>query len=356
MRCAWILVGLAACDDLAEFSGELPPLVTFELSATGDIPAGDLHVGLVWGAQWLPEPLCFLPPESPEVAAVVAAGCRDVLAFTPARATASVAIASGGTARLPLYQLPAGDVMVGDVTARVAYASLVVFDDLDGDGELRLGKPRLMPAGDFNGGGFPDDDEQDVLRPDTILGASFVSMTAPDRRVAFREGEFSDTGFYPRRGCGAPPRGFSVLSAGGFTLDAAIAATLAGELPAQDPASCAEDVPDATTIEIAVGAPGVSEVGCEQLALDSSIRYRDPPALRPMTLDQRAHACASIPTFGDDEPATAGITQLVVASMEQEACKVITHYTLVGCDDGGIVCDQYEWDLRANPPAWWPCE
>jgi hypothetical protein len=206
-----------------------------------------------------------------------------------------------------------------------------------------------LPAGVFHGGGGPDaeDEEEDARRGDPIVGASFVSMTAPDRRLAFREGDFVESGFYPRHGCGAPPRGFSVLAAGGFTRDAAIAATIAGELPAQDPAACSELAPEASTIEIALQpAP---EVGCEQRRNDSSVRYRDPPLQSP--LDGHAFACAAIPSLGDEPP---DVTQLVVAV--DAPCKSLTHYTLVGCEDGGLVCDHYEWDLRANPPAWWPCE
>ncbi len=355
---ALLCLALAACDDLTGFSGEPPPLATFRVTLTGDVPDSELRVGLVYGVQWLPEPLCFLPPESPEVAAVVAAGCRDVLAFTPIRATNTVAIAPGQTAELPLFQLPSADVMVGDLTGRVAYGSLVVFDDIDGDGELAFAQPVLLPTGAFNGGNDHDDeDNEGTRRPDEVLGASFVSMTAPDRRVAFLEGEFFETGFYPRRGCGAPLPGFSILSAGGFTLDAAIAATLDGELPAQDPATCAEDDPE-TPIEIALDEPGaLSEVTCKQRALDSSVRYRDPPAVPPPGFEKRAHACTSIPTLGEPAPATADLVQLVIASNnEHEPCKGFTHYTLVGCDGGELECDEYEWDLRANPPAWWPCE
>jgi hypothetical protein len=352
------VLALGACDDLVGFSAPAAPLATVRVTLTGTAPAGaNPRAALLYGAQWLPEPLCFLPPESPEVAAVVAAGCRDVLAFTPSRATASVPIAPGETAELPVLQLPSGELMVGDLTARVAYASAVVFDDRDGDGDLRLARPQLLPTGEFRGGsaGPDEDDDPEPPPPDPILGASFVSMTRPDRRLAFREGGFVETGYYPRHGCGAPAPGFSILSAGGFSLEAAIAATIAGELPAQDPATCAEDAPDAA-IEVALGDPaGAAEVACEQRALDSSIRYRDPPTAPPPGLADRAQACAKIPTLGDD-PATAGITQLVIASGAGEACRSITHYTLVGCDDGALRCDHYEWDLRANPPGWWPCE
>jgi hypothetical protein len=80
-----VAVALAGCGELQGFSGDVPPLATVRVDVAGDFESvrapgatGEaLSVALVWGAQWLAEPLCFVPPESPEVAAVVAAGCRD---------------------------------------------------------------------------------------------------------------------------------------------------------------------------------------------------------------------------------------------------------------------------------------
>lgn len=356
-----VALALAGCDDLVGFGGEVPPLTTLSVEVTGDLEAvrvpgatdEDLRVALVWGTQWLPEPLCFLPPESPEVAAVVAAGCRNPFAFTPARVAAGVPVAAGAPVELPLLALPSAEVMFGDVTARVAYGSLVVFDDRDHSGTLELARARRLP-----GGGPPDDEEEGpepAASSDLIYGASFVAMTEPDQRLAFREGAFVETAFYPRHGCGAPLPAFSILAAGGFTFEEAIAATLAGMLPAQDPASCDEATTDAATVTIPFRPPvEVREVGCEQRRSDSSVRYRQPPAEAPDLGDGRVYACASIPQLGGDM-STEGIVQLVVASRPDEACRGLTHYTLVGCDGGDLTCDTPRWDLRANPPAWWPC-
>ena len=107
-------------------------------------------------------------------------------------------------------------------------------------------------------------------------------MTAPDQRVAYREGEFDPaSAFYPRAGCDPPFRGFSVLAAGGFSAAAGLASALAGGLPPEDP-PCSVDVPDEATIEIAARAPpDVVEVGCDERTDDSSVRYREPPPTRP---------------------------------------------------------------------------
>lgn len=345
-------LALVGCDDLAGFSGDVPALTTIQLEVTGDLeavrdpdkPITALRVALVWGAQWLPEPLCFLPPESAEVAAVVAAGCRDPLGFVPDRVSDTLAIAPNTPAELPIDQLPSADVMVGDVTARIAYASLVVFDDRDGTGRLELARSRTSVR--------PPDPDFERTQQDVIYGASFVSMTEPDVRIALREGGYQPTGFYPREGCGAPPAGFSVLAAGGFRFEDAIAATLAGQLPAQDPATCSEQLPEEAVVSVPLRAPaGLQELGCLGRSADSVVRYREPPE-EPVDLELRTAACASIPDFGTGE--TEGLVQYLVTTRSDERCKGILHYVLRGCDEDPT-CEVPEWDRTANPPAWWPC-
>ena len=355
------LVLLAGCGDLAGFSGEVPPLATITVQSTGDFeavrapnaPDPNLHVALVWGEQWLPEATCFLPPESPELAAVVAAGCRNPLSFTPTRVTADAPLVPNEPVSLTLFALPSADLMVGDVTARIAYASLVIYDDRDGDGILRLARSRRLPTG---GPDMGPPDPEPLPSSSLIYGASFVAMTEPDTRLAFREGAFLETGFYPRKGCGTPLPAFSILSAGGFSLADAVAATVAGTLPSEDPATCAESAPEDTTVKIPLRAPAdVREVRCEQRREDSSVRYRRPPT-DPLDLTSHAYACASIPSLGGDPIAPEGTIQLVVASASDDQCKGLTHYTLLGCDESStLLCDQPEWDYRAEPPSWWPC-
>jgi hypothetical protein len=358
---------VAGCGDLANFGGSAPPLATITITATGDFESvrvpdseADLHVGLVWGEQWLPEALCFVPPESPEVAAVVAAGCRNPLSFSPARVTAVAPLVPNEPVTLALTDLPAADLMVGTVDARVGYASFVIFDDRDHDGVMQLPRPQRM-----RGGGFEDDDEPggpNGPMPDPppfvtrVYGASFVAMTEPDTRLAFREGDYFESGFYPRHGCGEPLPSFSVLSAGGFTFEQAIAATVAGMLPSQDPATCSEVPAEQAAIEIPFRPVAeVAEVACEQRREDSSVRYRQPPDDAP-DFTGRSFACAALPNLGGDPIGPEGTVQLIVSSAADEACKTITHFTLLGCDeDESLVCDAYEWDFRENPPSWWPC-
>ena len=345
MRWLVFVLALTGCDDLIGFGGAVPPLATIEISVTGDLPPDTvaLRVALVWGQQWLGEARCFAPPASPELATALAAACRDPFAFTPARVAATVEIAPGAPATLELFELPSADVMVGDVSARVAYGSFVLYDDRDASGALELSRPELLP-GNLNGP--PEELDEDRTSADAILGASFVTMTEPDARLAFREGDFNaGAAFYPRSGCGAPLPSFSIVRAGGFSREAALAALAAGHLPDEDPASCAEQPLAVTALELQPRE--AREVACQQRRSDGQPRYRQPPDDDP-GLATHPFACAPI--------ADTGLTELVVAGTADAACKGLTEYTLRGCDTAAdLTCDQPEWDFTATPPAWWPC-
>ena len=178
----------------------------------------------------------------------------------------------------------------------------------------------------------------------------------PDQRIAFREGAFVETGFYPRHGCDAPLPAFSILGAGGFSIADAIAATAAGVLPAETAASCTEDKPEDVTVAIPLAAPdrGRARSAATQRDLDSQRALPRSPPTDPPDLAGRSQACAKIPQLGGDT-GTDAIVQLVVATLPEESCRGITHYVLEGCDRGTLTCDVPDWDFTASPPAWWPC-
>ncbi len=357
MTRAAIVALVAGCGDLSGFGGDVPPLATIRVQATGDFASvhatqdGDpaLHVALVWGAQWLTEPLCILPPDDQSVATLIAAGCRDPFGFVPDRVATDALLQPDGSATLGLFALPAADVMVGDVTARVAYASLVIYDDRDGDGTLTLGRPRRLPGRDGPGDGPPED--VGMSTADVVYAASFVSMTEPDSRLAFREGGFLQTAFYPRSGCGDPLPGFSIVSAGGFTAAEAIAAQLRKELPREDPATCREASIDAP-VSLVFRAPAtLREVACDERRNDSSIRYREPPP-DPPDLTDRTIACAKVPDFGSGK--ASGMIQLAISGRSGDSCVGLTHFVLRGCNNDAL-CELPAWDITATPPSWWPC-
>jgi len=345
----------AGCGNVSGFGGSVPPLATVHVQVTGDFAsvqapgpaAPNLQAALVWGAQWLTEPLCVLPPGDASVEALIAAGCRDAFGFVPDRVAVNAPLAPDGTAELDLLDLPAADVMVGGVTARVAYASVVIYDDRDGDGTLTLGRASRLLGRDQ---GRPDDTGVQTI--DRVYAASFASMTQPDTRLAFREGGFDRTAaFYPRAGCGDPLPSFSIVSAGGFTAMAAIAAELDGQLPPEDPSSCREQPADAP-VTLAYQSPApLRELACEERTLDSSIRYREPPA-DPVDLARRTAACARVPDFGTGK--AGGMIQYVVSGRSDDSCVGLTHYTLRGCRNDPL-CAQPQWDITATPPSWWPC-
>lgn len=354
---AAVLVAIAGCGDLSGFGGSVPPLATLHVEVTGDVasvqpPGGSpptLRAALVWGAQWLTEPLCILPPgNDAQLAALIAAGCRDAFGFVPDRVAINVPLAADGTAELDLFDLPAADVMVGDVTARVAYATIVVYDDRNGDGTLNLGRPNRLNGRDPG----PPMDTTDIQTADRVYAASFASMTQPDTRLAFREGGFDQAAaFYPRSGCGDPPPSFSLVSAGGFSATDALAAQLRGELPKEPAGSCREQPVDAP-LTLAFQPPAqLQELACAERVTDSSIRYREPPADQP-DLTKRTFACPLVPDGGSGK--ANGMTQLAVSGRSDDSCMGLTHFVLRGCRTDPL-CPLPEWDITATPPSWWPC-
>jgi hypothetical protein len=237
----------------------------------------------------------------------------------------------------------------------VGYASLIVYDDRNGSGTLELRRsarftgPADLPAdaGPFDADAGPFD----RLPPDVVYGASFVSMTKPDERIGYREGGFDAlAAFYPRAGCDPPPDGFSILSAGGFSATAALAAALQGKLPAEDPASCGEAVLTAGMVEVPLAAPAnVSQLVCVPRT-NGFARYREPSDMPD--LSTRPWACASIPSLGGGGSTTE--KQLVVAGAPDDPCVSLSHYVLKGCRNDAA-CATPDWDLTATPPSWWPC-
>ena len=368
MRFAALLaLALAGCGNLQGIGGAAPPLATYTIDVTGTpaTPPHHLMAAAVWGMQWLPEPLCILPPENAMAQEVLArdVGCRDPFGFVPLLAAQSVDVTPGVPAKLDFGSLPAANELVGDVTARVGYASIVVYDDTDDNGQLELARPNRLGVP----GGGPGSESGSTMQPDLVLGASFVSMTEPDQRIAYREGAFDEAAaFYPRAGCGDPPPAFSVLAASGFTEAAALSATLAGKLPQEtDLSQCVQTLPAQAPITVALQAPtqALREVACTENNADSSVRYREPPTDTPGFLqtpptELRTWACVHVPTFTTGGPPTQIeliVTGVLDASGQSlDACVGLTHYILKGCREGPD-CGTPDWDHSLNPPTWWPC-
>ena len=362
---SWLVVAPTGCSKPVGLAAPVTPLANVHVQVTGDFTsvvrpdvaadAPHLHVALMWGMQWLPEPFCLLPPASSDVATVLAAGCRDSFGFVPARVGADIEITPGIPATIQLVSLPAADVMVGDLSARVAYASLIVYDDRNGNRTLDVLTPPRPHRRNQQPPPVPVEDGGPPETRDIVYGASFISMTLPDRRVAFREGGFNpNVAFYPRAGCEGPPAGFSILSAGGFSPTDAIVNALQGQLPAEDPSTCAiASLDDTVVIPLQAPSTGLAELACTANDSGGTTFYIEAPAATP-GLAGRAWACAAFPHLPGDDAGVATGQQLVLASAPSEACQYVNHYTLRGCNNDPT-CSPPGWDSTAAPPSWWPC-
>jgi len=421
-RFCWALAAVAlGCGKPVGFGGPVTPLAEIHVQTTGDLPQAtgesrtpNPRFALVWGLQWMPEPFCFLPPESDAVAAVIQAGCRDNFGFVPNVVGADVPIEPGTPTTIPLINLPAADVMVGDVTARIAYASLVVYDDKNGNGALDLGQPQRQAGGGDNADAYVD-------TGDVVLGASFSSITRPDQRIAYIEGDSSklaNIAFYPRPGCpelAASLHEFWVFSAGGLSEASLVASLLSGFQALPSEPSCGVGSLDDTVVTVGLGnaqaspppipldaspldaldtldasssetvdatpgspldagpvaGPDLSQLACTTGDTSGFTSYRGPlgsggrgpfgpggkQAVLPDLSDPNLFsACASFPSLPGDTASRPSGQQLVLA-YRNRTCRTTLHYTLRGCRRDPA-CTTTEWDNTADPTVlnWWPCE
>jgi hypothetical protein len=326
-----IAVALAGCGELHGLELAPPtPLARLHVRVTGDLdavarpgPRPRLRVTVVWGQSWLPDASCVPPFENEQHAALAARGCGDPLSFRSGgfAPTESALVEPDGTATLELHSLPF--ILYGDMYSQIAYGSVFVYDDQNDDGMLDS----------FGELGY---------------GASFRSMAAPDTRVAFRHGGFDDrSAFYPRRGCEPPARGYSLVSAGGFTFEQAVEAQARGELPEQDPAQCRQDAID-HEVTVALRPPEeVGEVACQMFG---PVFFEPFRSQFPGDTGPPEAACTSIPDRGTGR--ARGRSQLLTTPGVSGSCRQIQHYVLRGCFQDPL-CEVPDWNVPA--PSWWPC-
>ncbi len=389
LRHAWLWLALLAAtsctDKLIGLQDTLTPLGQVHVVVKGDLgplrPKGTeaetprLRVALVWGQTYVAETFCWLNslPGDPSATAVAAAGCRDVAGFVPQLVGANAAVGADGTATIDLLNLPTAEVMVGTVDARIAYGSILVYDDRDGNGTLDLHRPNRQqgPGGQGGGGGPPTGPQGPDKKVDYVYGASFLSMTLPDKRIAFREGTFAESAFYPRQGCSPPPVGFSVLGAGGFSIADVLLALKTGGLPAET--NCSTETLEQAVVEIALQATEtVRDVACTtggggatgsganaSSSSAGSARYQQPPTTTskdPSPDLKQPWVCQSTRPKakpGTPAPTTPDNFELVLAQPPAD-CKGLTHFILRGCSNDAN-CKAPQWDQTAHPPSWWPC-
>lgn len=339
-----VLAGLCillACDTLVGLTDQRVPLAALRLRVTGQLadvlPPGEsaaavrLRVALVWLGSPPLDRFCLKallgvgdgPSPSTAALEVAQAGCRDVFGVAPARVAATVPVVPGQETELPLYDLPTADDLVGTPAGRFGYATLLVFDDRNGDGALNLRETeRVRELDDRQGGGGDGPPGQPAAAgpPDFVYAASFWSMQQPSWRLVFREGPAALVPlFYPTIGCQEPAPGFTWRRVSG----------------PPNAASCEDLALDATVVELPLQAsPALRDTVCAA----EPPRWRDPDD--PLGLDG-PFACN-------------GPNELILLNPPGE-CRGLTTYALKGCRLDAS-CAKPEWDYSDSPPPWWPCQ
>ena len=384
------LLAVGCQDKLLGLTDNAVPLVHIKVKVTGDLqqlrpPAtlGEtphLRVALVWGAVYVPDPFCAIYqvlPLDPSATAVAQAGCRDVFGFVPAQVGESVAVAADGSATLDLVNLPNAAVLVGEVTSRVGYASILVFDDRNDNGTLELHRAaqRTTGPGGGPGGGGPGgmalpDSATPTVKGDFVYGASFISMTQPDQRIAYLEGTFDANNalyglFYPRTGCAdGPTTGFSILSAGGFPALLGLQALAGAGGDLEDPATCSVKTLDSTVTIPLQATETVRDAACSGGGTSGVVRYAEPKSqpdwLQPWAcVPVKYSPCLlgiAIPGQDCSKFDAKARPALAVAAAPGD-CKGNTHYVLKGCaTDANCAAPQWDYTTPAKKPVWWPCD
>jgi hypothetical protein len=278
-------------------------------------PTAPLIGSLVWAGVATVNPVC-LEFTSPDIKAA----CPDPYGVFEAEIERAAPIDANGDFDLTLFHLPMARVSIGDQTTRIAYGSLLVLEDVDGDGEPSFpGGVRRRDRG--------NEPPPSVTNPDRIVAASFYSLHAPQQRVVFREGGFVDpSNFYPQD-CGQPPPGFSILSAPPYT---------------GTPAAASDCRFDGVDVRVNVGAVDPQDPA-SGLGLLCRPVQRDATAQQPQ---------------GDEPPSgrarTVCLDPNVLATVFDGLCPSLRSFALRGCAQA-TQCAKPEWDLTASPPSWWPC-
>jgi len=283
-----------------------------------------------------------LTPESLEHLFQLLTLCPDPLGVVPALAGPSSSISEGvereGSLDVEIIftALPPAEVIIGTPDARVAYGSLVIFDDINEDGVLNIGfsTPPIFEKGRESSDEENDDDfknrrrfEDEPIDPDIVYGASFLTLLDSQKRLAFREGDFVESFFYPLGGC-EPPPGMSIMM---------VEPEEVGDL--EETHCQAQSIGDPLALELARPDSRLQELVCEPTPVWVSRAENLTPYLEDQGLKL---TCLSS-------------WELAVSSTES-SCKTLSIFRLVDCPSHEPECDDPGWDDRAQPPLWWPCD
>lgn len=332
-------------------------------------PSKPMRVGVLWLSSSSPDAWCSLhasaslglPPSTgfgagqqeeialdSELQMLTQELCRDPLGVSPELAGESVVVPKevlnkGGSIEIPFTRLPSAEVLFGSPDARVGYATIVLFEDLNEDGALTLGEARRWRGGGRGGDG--EEGKMGSSAPDRVWGASFQSIIQPHQRLVYHEGaQIDHPFFYPTIGCEALPKGFGVIKSKAEIYD--ILALFAPYL--------AEDKEFTNQAD-----PIISPELCEVFTLETAIQIQvEAPSSRLQEL-----VCQPLEDEGEEPPERepkdlmlSCVSPTEVLAVDQEAeCKAVQYWRLVGCPLNEVDCEEPRWDMRSNVPQWWPC-
>ena len=342
-----LVVAVAACaaasgcgDGVHNLDVASRPLVVVhghvDLSAlsTRSTPTAPLLGTLVWAAVPSLSPICLEFDDTK-----LKSACPDPYGVFQSIGTGGietpVTIDGDGNFDISLFHLPVVRVSVGDGVTRIAYAALMVFEDLNSNGLFDF-------VGTVGGGPdrVPEGSSSPVGTPDTILASTFSSLRSPQQRIVFREGGFDRaSNFYPITppvsadgnspvktfpdAC-VPPDGFSVLSTPGYAASAAcVISSVEGRL----------ELP-------MLSRPDASALMCRPAQRDALIRQPEE--------DQQETATLCLRPAGKPD-------REILVTVFGGTCPHLRSYALKGCSADAL-CDTPEWDLTSSPPTWWRTE
>lgn len=318
---------LAACEGAPHVLGtEETPLFVVRGRISGTVPPSpNLRVGIVWAGVPVYVPYCHDRGPTPldprrSLSLVAQNGCRDPLDVVPALAGPSLPLDPGvGTFELPIAHLPDASVMVGRLPSRVAYGTVVIYDDLDGNGTLDFAGPCGADAGGRDSTGSTLSEVTQETEP--IYAASFSTLRREQTRIAYVEGPFDgDSYYYPHPRCTVlPPAGFSLW--------------VVGDLRAADD-TCRLAAPEDDVVLEGVDTYLLDHLSCPQGSRDAFPR----PPPRRLPSDRFHWECT--PEGG------------MAVSSPYCACPNLRVYQLRGCY-ADAACETPDWDVPAPPE--WPC-
>ncbi|MBS2029745.1 MAG: hypothetical protein JST54_17730 [Deltaproteobacteria bacterium] len=315
------LLLLCACGGgVHDLSVSAPPLVVIHghvdtASLIRQDPSAPLVGALVWATIPNIDPLCQKYQDA-------GLACPDLYGVFPGQIEASVPIAADGSFTISLSALPDASVSVGDDQTRIAYGTLVVAEDLDGDGQLTIFGVVSKGEGEGHFGG-PVGGQQD-----NVVAASFYSLHASQQRLVFREGGFAEnSNFYPAPGCDDPPQGFSFLSAPPYS-------------PAGD-GGCSH-APVSTVIEV------------HPLTADEALTFLCETIDGHQLLGEAQENPDPIDPSGKSGTVVCLGSDYLAIVETGPFCPTMWTYGLSGCADDPF-CITPEWDHTAAKPSWWPC-